>query len=246
MDKSIQITLIIVAGFVILALIGLVAFNNLNPSLSDTVSVSGQSTIKATPDKVGVYFSVEYSGKTSSEARDKVAGIVKSLEDSLIAKGFNKKDIQTKGYNIYPEYDWINNQQKLKGYKATQSIVLEIPKERFDDVGEVIDTGVDSGALINSINFELSQEKQNEYKAQAMKEAAEDAKIKAESVARGLNKRVGKLVSVSVSNFDYYPWRIYAAESGTMDVAMAKQATTNIQPGEQEISASVSAVFKIY
>ena len=245
MDKSVQITLIIVAGFVILAMLGFLAFSSLNPSTSDTVTVNGMSTIKATPDKVGVYFSAENTASTSEAARDKIAEIVSDLENSLIAKGFTKEEIQTYGYAINPEYDWINGQQVFKGYKASQSVKVELPSNRFDDIGEVIDAGVDAGALISYVSFELSQTKQNEYKAEALKQASEDARIKAESVAEGLNKKVGKLVSVSVDNFNYYPWDIYRSTTGTMDAAEAKQATTNIQPGNQDVSASVSAVFKI-
>jgi predicted transposase YbfD/YdcC len=42
---------------------------------------------------------------------------------------------------------------------------------------KVIDSGVDAGALLQYINFELSNDKQNEYKAQALREAGEDAKV---------------------------------------------------------------------
>ena len=110
----------------------------------------------------------------------------------------------------------------------------------------MIDAGVDAGASIGYINFELSQEKQNEYKAQALKQAAEDAKIKAESIAEGLGKSIGSIYSISSSDFDYYPWRIYeATASSEAGVAEAKQAATDIQPGEKDITARVSVVFKL-
>jgi uncharacterized protein YggE len=114
-------------------------------------------------------------------------------------------------------------------------------------IGEVVDSGVDAGALLQWINFELSNDKQNEYKAQALKEAGQDAKTKATAIAEGLGKRLGDIVSISTSDWGYSPWNLYTASYGGMreDVAMAKQATTNIQPGTQEVTGYVSVVYKI-
>jgi uncharacterized protein YggE len=115
------------------------------------------------------------------------------------------------------------------------------------NIGGVIDAGVSAGAGISYINFELSQSKQNDYKVQALKDATEDAKIKAGAIVSGLGKTLGRLISVSDTSFNYYPWPIYQSRDGGVAVSgvEAKSATTNIVPGEQEVSASVIAVFKI-
>jgi uncharacterized protein YggE len=246
MDKSVQITLIIVIGFIALAGIGYAVFSSLAPSNENTVTGNGQAVLKVTPDLVKVYFGVDTTANTSQEAKDKNAEIVDKVITELVKEGFERKDIQTENFNIYPDYSWENGKQDLKGYKATHTLVVEISTNDSDKIGTAIDAGVNAGANINYINFELSQAKQNEYKAQALKLAAEDAKIKAESIATGLNKQVGKLVSVSDNNFNYYPWRLYDNSAGASGVAtMAKEAVTNIQPGNQEISASVTAIFAL-
>ena len=87
-------------------------------------------------------------------------------------------------------------------------------------------------------------ENQNKYKAEALKKAAEDAKIKAESIALGLDKKLGRLVSTSNSQFGYNPWNIYSKveSAGVID---AKTIASNIQPSEQKISASVSVTYKL-
>jgi hypothetical protein len=244
MDKSVQMTLIIVIGFIALAGIGYAVFSSSNPSSDNTVTGNGQAVVKVTPDLVKVYFGVDTSANTSEKAKDKNAETVDKVITELLKQGFERKEIQTENFNIYPDYSWDNGKQELKGYKATHTLVVEIPTNQSNKIGDAIDAGVNAGANINYINFELSQAKQNEYKAQALKLAAEDANIKAESIAMGLNKKVGDLVSVSDNNFYYNPWNIYSA-SGSSGVAMAKEATTNIQPGNQEISASVTAIFEI-
>ena len=243
MDKSVQITLIIVGGFILLALLGFIALNNLSPT-SNTVTGNGEAIVKTVPDLVGVYFNVETKGATSEEATSKNSVIVDDLITSLVKEGFERKDIQTLSFNVYPDYSWINNNQKLNGYRATHQIRVELSTSDSGKIGDVIDASVGAGAGISYINFELSQVKQNEYKAEALKLAAEDAKIKASAIAEGLNKKLGNLVSTSSNNFNYNPWNLYTASSDS-GIAEAKRATTNIQPGEQEISASVTAIFKL-
>ncbi len=244
MEKSVQITLIIVIGIVVVTSIGYTAFSSLVPS-SNTITGNGQATVEVIPDLVKVYFNVETSADTSQEAKDENAEIVDDLITAVVKKGFERKDIQTQNFNIYPEYSWKDRERELIGYKASHSIVVEMSTDDLDDIGKVIDAGVDAGAGISYINFELSQEKENQYKAEAIKLAAEDAKIKAQALAEGLDKDLGKLVSVSDENFYYTPWRAYSGSGMLEDAQVAKAETTNIQPGEQEISARVTAIFKI-
>lgn len=245
MDKSVQKTLIIMAGIVAIGLIGFLIYSNL--SLVNTVTGDGLAVVKAVPDLISVYFSVDTTGTTSKIATDKNSEIVDKLITELIKQGFDRDQIQTTGFNVYPDYDWINGQQVSKGFKATHSITVQMSSNESEKIGDVIDAGVSAGAGISYINFELSQEKQNEYKAQALKQAAEDAKIKAQSIAEGLGKTLGRLVSTSESSFNYYPWRLYESAGGvaTKDASEAKAATTNIVPGEQEVSANVRATFKL-
>ncbi|MCL6500635.1 MAG: SIMPL domain-containing protein [Candidatus Pacearchaeota archaeon] len=243
MEKSVQITLIIVIAVLVIA--GLATFLILQGKTpSNTISVQGNALLKADPDLVTVYFRVETNASTAQEAKDKNAEIVNKATANLVKVGIPKDKIQTLDFNIYPEYDWIDGQQKFRGYKAVHSFKVELETAQIDKVGAVIDAGVDAGSLIDYINFELSTAKQNEYKAEALKQASQDAKTKAEAMVSGLGKKLGKLVSVSDMSFDYYPWPIYRAmESSSAEEA--KAAVTNITPSEKEIIARVSVVYQI-
>ena len=244
MDNSIKVTLIIVGAVIALALIGVIVFMQLTPGT--TVSAQGSSIVKATPDLVTVYFNVQTKGETATEAKDKNAAIVDNATVALLMLGLERKDIVTENFNVYPDYNYNSGSQQITGYEATHNIKVEISTAEKDKIGDIIDAGVNAGALISYINFELSQGLQNQYKAEALKLASEDARIKAESTASGLGKSLGGLVSVSSSNFDYNPWPIYT--NSRMDyagAAEAKVASTSIQPGSQDISASVSVVYKI-
>jgi len=244
-NDSVKITWIIVGTVIVLAIVALVVFLSLRPGT--TISTSGQSVVKAIPDLVTIYFNVETNGTNATDAKDKNAVIVDDIITGLIKNGINRDNITTENFNIYPQYDWTEAGQVFKGYKATHSIKVQLDSNKMDDAGTVIDIGVDNGALVSYINFELSLTKQNELKAQALNQATQDARIKAESIASGLGKNLGAVVSVSDSSFDYYPWPIYRNDVayGT-GIAEAKEAiSTNINPGQQEVSARVSVTYKI-
>jgi hypothetical protein len=237
-------TLTIVSGVVIVTLIVALALVFGNGVSGQTVEVSGQSTVTATPDLVTIYFNVETKGKTSQEANENNSAIVEDLTISLIKLGLENKEIQTQSFNIYPEYDWKND-GKLIGYIASHSIKVQISTEDTGMISDIIDAGIDSGAGISYINFELSQELQNQYKAEAIKLAADDAKTKAEAIATGFDKKVGRLVSTSVNEFNYYPRQIYEASGTSSDAVLAKESVANITPSDEEVSAMVTAVFKL-
>lgn len=207
------------------------------------VSAVGQSSLTVEPDEASVYLNVEARVLTAEDAKDKMTEISDNVLTELIKLGLERKDIQTSSFNVYPDYDWRNGRQDIKGYVASQQIIVKT--DDFSKVAGIIDASVDSGALVNGINFELSQEKQNEYKAQALEEAGKDAKNKAEATASGLGKNIGDLVSVETQEYNYYPYPYYARAEGAVGNADAQKAVLNIVPTDLDVTASVKVTYKI-
>jgi uncharacterized protein YggE len=247
-NNGIVITSIIAGVILIISFVAMTSFGN-TMSGDNTVNVQGTATIKAMPDLITIYFNVETKEETSTLSKDENSKILNDLIDSLIEIGFERKDLVTENFNVYQNYDWTDDGRAEDGFITTHSLKIELSIEEEDRIGEIVDAGIDAGALVKYINFELTQESQNKYKAEAMKLAAQDATVKAESVAEGFEKKVGKLVNVNVNDFAYYPWNVYSAKGGIEyameDSMIVKEAASNIQVGEREISASVSAVFKL-
>src|SRR3989344_5966971 len=115
-NKGIWITGMIVVGVIILALI---YFNFMgNATGQNTISSSGEATIKVLPDFVTVYFNVQTTGQTASDASDKNTEIVSNMKDALTALGFDESEIKTQSYSVYPDYDYTQSGQRIKGYIA--------------------------------------------------------------------------------------------------------------------------------
>lgn len=236
MENKIVIAVIVLA---ILAVGGYLAIN----TTAAVVTAQGTSVLEVMPDKVSINLNIEARNKTAQEAKDEHDKILDDLIVALFRIGIDRDDIKTVNFNIYPEYDWSEGKQEQKGFIATQQIIVETTD--FDKVAAIVDASIDAGALVSYINFELSEEKQNEYKAKALEEAGKDAKRKAEATASGLDKKLGSLVSVKSQDFNYGPYPYFVAEAGRASVADAKQAAISITPTDIEVRATIEVEYKL-
>lgn len=248
-NNSIKITSIIAGTLVLLALIFVGFFIGIMPVSENTISAQGISSLNVDPDLITINFNIETSGNTAKDAKDANSEILDRFNLALVAEGIEKSNIQTQGLNIYEQGVWENNKFLSNGYKASHQLKIVLNTTESVSIARIIDVGVDSGALLSYINFELTSSKQSEYKAQALKLAGEDARMQAEAIAEGVGKKVGKLISVSTSDFYYQPWNIYSARGGedsvSMDLTEAKIAVNNIVPGSQDVTARVTVTYRI-
>ena len=236
MDNKVIISALIIA---IILIGGYIAFN----TTAAVVTAQGDSVIEAKPDKVSVNINIEAKSDTAQKAKDMHDKILDDLTIALLKMDIDKDEIKTINFNIYPEYDWSGGTQKQKGYIATEQIVVET--SNFDRVAGIVDASVGAGALVSYINFELSEEKQNEYKTSALEAAGKDAKNKAEATARGLGKNLGSLVSVKSQDFNYGPVVYFEAKGGAASTAEARDAAVNIAPRDIEVRATIQVEYKL-
>ncbi len=213
------------------------------PGEKNTVSATGIAETKIMPDEASVYLTVETLKDTADQSKNENTAISDRVMSALKNLDIKDSDIETMNYNIYPEYDWSSGKQKLKGYKAVNSI--KVKTTDFNLLGKIIDVGVNAGVnRIDNIQFELSTEREAMAKKEALEKASKDAKEKAEAIASGLNVKLGKLVSVSTQDYYYQPYRFF--EGGmAMEAKAAIGAAPQINPQELETRATVNVVFEL-
>lgn len=242
-DKSVYIAGIIAVAVIVVALIISGTISKFSPY--ETITIEGVSSVSVLPDEVAVYFSVETLRDSAEDAKSANSEIMNNVMDALIGSGFDREDFETQNFDVNEQFDWSENGRKSLGFKATHSIVVRMSSDDEDLIGAAIDAAVDNGALLNYINFELSTELENKYKAKALRLAAEDARIKGEAVADGLGMRLGKVLSTQSSDFGYSPWVAYREELSVGATIDSKEIATDINVGERDVSARISATYKI-
>ena len=214
------------------------------------ITAQGESSLKATPDLVSVYVLIESRNSTAELAQASNAVLATTVLNRLALLGFANDSIQLSSYNVYPDYDWSNNKQTLKGYIVSQQLTLYV--KDFSQVSKVVNEVVAAGGLVSSINFELSSAKQNAYKTQLLTEASADARVKAQAIASGLGRKLGALVMVETQDA-YYPGPINyysragsgGAETYATDAAAVKDAAQKLAPQDIDMQATVAVKYRL-
>jgi uncharacterized protein len=239
MDSKVWVFVVLLVAFFS---IGAYVFVNSNPVSGQTISVSGNSELTSMPDFVSVYISIETLENDAEDSKNKNAEITEDVMTALKSLNFESEEIETVSWNLYDQYDWNQGGRVFRGYKTTHLIKVQV--EEYDFVGTVVDKVVDAGALIDSLNFELSEETEKELKVKALENATKDAKDKAEAVARGSGQKLGKLVNLNAGDYYYDRYPIYAYSEGD-SLSGAKDAATQISPRELTVRANVQAVYQV-
>ncbi len=224
--------------------------NQDNAQQINKISVNGAYNADVEPDQSEIYLTVRTESQDSITAQRDNAGTANEIIRALKGNGIKEEDIETISYNVDLIQEWDPETYKYvkNGIRVTNS--MKVKTKDLDNVGKVLDaiisvsTAGKSIVEINSVQFTLSQEKQRDVNAELLGKAAENAKAKAEGIAKALDLSIVKVVSISESNV-YIPIPYYAkADVMTLGAAEAREPTP-ISPGTVSASANVNVVFEI-
>lgn len=202
-----------------------------------TLSVDGQGTGTAAPDMATVTIGVTTQGEDAAKAQNDNAWVSNQIQDAVRGLGIEEKDIQTRNYSFYPNYSTDkDHRNEVTGYTVNNSVIVVVRDIKL--TGKVIDAALSNGANeINSLDFSASDTKA--VRKVALLNAIQDARDKADIIAKGLGKRIVGIQNVSEST-GYIETRRFG---GNMLMAVAKDAATPIAPGSLSLAANVHIDF---
>ena len=219
-----------------------------------TINVHGEGEISAVPDIANFSFSVTDEQLTVKEAQQNVNGVMASVVSYLEEADVDKKNIKTNGYNIYPRYEWknlsdtyyslnsslVNKERVLVGYEVSQNVVVKL--EDIDKAGEIL-SGIGPLEVTNISGLTFDIDNKDELKRQARQDAIEDAKDKANQLAKDLGIDLVRMISYSSNDGNNYPVyskdRAYAVNESSMGSAVV------VPVGENEIKVNVNLTYEI-
>ena len=212
-------------------------------SNKNTINITGLGKIFVKPDIALVSVSVVSESKKLTEAQNentqKMNDVIGFFKNDL---GILDKDLKTTSYNIYPDYTYTRDGQKIfLGYKITQT--LEVKIKDLSKVGDVLEGATAKGAnKISSLQFTI--EDSEAPKNEARKLAIDDAKEKAKTLTLQLGVKLGKIVSFNENLYTPVPlpYELMKAPLGLGGGG----TTPEIQTGENEITSTVSVTYEIY
>jgi len=196
-----------------------------------------------------VNLSVVTEKETVAEAMSENTKNMNAVIDSVKEQGVEEKDLKTTGFYIYPRYEWYeagtcfppcpNGKRVLVGYEITQS--LEVKIRDLSKIGEIIQGATDSGAnQVGDLQFTI--DKQDELKAQARKDAIDEAKNKAKELSSQLGVKLVRITNFSESGeFPVTPpYALMEKASG-----LGGGESPQIETGENKIEVTVSITYEI-
>jgi uncharacterized protein len=200
------------------------------PSAGTTITVTGNGTVNATPDRASFDFGVTTQASTAAEAVSRNASEAQAIVDALKNAGAASSDIQTTEVSLWPQT--ANDGTQITGYQASNSVQVTAA---LGKAGGLMDAAVGAGANnVDGPNLDTA-DKSSLYD-QALEQALADAKGKAQAIADAAGLSVTGLVKVTEGG-NAAPLPYLAAAKPAAGTAVPLEA------GTQQIQASVDVTY---
>ncbi len=207
--------------------------------LGGLFSVSGEGKVIAMPNVAEIRLSVINEGKDLTIVQKENSEKMNKVINFLKEKGIKSEDIKTEAYNLQPQYNWQTTPYQILGYTLKQTILVKV--RDFNKIGEILNGAIKNGANeIIGPNFTIDEPEK--LKSQARKIAIKRAKEKAEEIAK-----LSGFELVKITGFqELEEGVIYPFESmGVTEVKSVEKSLPKIEPGFQEIKATVILTYEI-
>jgi uncharacterized protein len=202
------------------------------------LTVQGEGKVTIAPDMATIVLGVETRNASAAGAIQENAGLMTETINALLAAGIAESDIQTSSFSLttMPEEEpkEANEEPRPPVFQATNQVRVLL--NNTTDVGWVLDAAVSAGSnSIQEVSFDLREP--GPQKDEALIRAIQDAQRKADVAASAANVQLGRVLEIT----EGYG---YIAAPMARSVAFAEFATP-IQPGELEVTASVTVIYEI-
>src|SRR5215831_9495900 len=225
----------------ILALAAFLAFaqspQTATPPQPPVIVVTGTSEVLAVPDEAIVRLGIVRQAPVAQTAQEQANTVAQDILSAITKAGVPSKDIQTARLVLSPVYNQRGPDQRIVSYNATNTVSVRL--DNLAIVGNVIDAGLKAGAnQLEGVQFRLKNELP--AREQALKEAVDEARGKAQAMADALRVNLAEVIEASEGNVSVAP----RMQSFAIGAAPAANATP-VSPGELEIHANVTIRYRI-
>ena len=232
--KAIRIAALVAAAAAVVAFAGVGRPDSAGGASKPTggITVTGTGTLTSVPDEATFTVGVQTQGSTAREALASNSEQMRRVIGAVRSAGVSKDDIQTQDVSVSANYSDGN---QIDGYSASNSVLVTI--RDLTRAGKVLDAASNAGA--NQVyGPSLSRSDQEALEKKALRDAVGEARTKAEALAKAAGVSLGRVTAITEgSSGGAEPY--YAT-----DLRMAK-ADAPIEPGTQDIQASVTITFAI-
>lgn len=207
----------------------------------NSVTVTGEGKIYAPSDEATILFGVRTVRNTASNAMSENSQVTAKAISTLRAQGLTEDEISTGNISLYPQQDFREGRAPhIISYTAENRVIVRTKK--LDKLGAIIDSATKAGATdVSDLRFQLSED--NKAKQDALRIAIQNAKKKAEALAREMGVSVGSPITIS-EGIQTTPIVPLVNES-RMALDVAGQAAPPVLPQDVQVNALVTVSFNM-
>lgn len=216
-----------------------------NPSeTTRTVTVTGAGEVVTEPDQASFSVRVEERGEDAEAVRSVVQERIDDIIAALIDAGVDEDDITTSGFRVSEDIR-MRERREEEGEEDLEPVFvgihnLDVEVHGIDDLGTIVDAAIDAGASrVSRISFELSDEKREDLRNDALEEAIEAGTEEAEFIAGRIDAEIVEVKKVGSTGTRTS--RSYLETEDLDDAA----GGTHFRPDDVSVSASVELVVRI-
>lgn len=205
-----------------------------------TILVTGNGEASAPPDRALVRLGTTAQTSQAETAQAKVNETMTKALDLIQKAGVEKRNIRTAMLRLSPVYtsDRSSDGPKVTGFRASN--VLEVTLDDLKLVGKVIDAGLAAGMNeLQGVSFSLKNDLPQ--RNNALKSAAEEARVKAETIAEALGLTLSTVYEVTESGVHLIPFQ---DNFGGARMMSAAAMPTPVEPGEVRVQANVTVRYE--
>ncbi|MDX6398316.1 MAG: uncharacterized protein QOJ43_1724 [Gaiellaceae bacterium] len=194
------------------------------------ITVQGTASVVSVPDRAEISFGVESQGQTAKAAL--AANAVEMRKVIAAVKAAGGTDVKTQSVSLSPRYNEKNEVQSFVASNSVSAVIKQLAK-----AGAAIDAAVDAGA--NQVyGPSLSGGDQTALYRQALKAAVANARLSAQALAEASNLSLGRVTAIVEGGNAPQPLALAASKA-------ADAGSTPIEPGTQQVNATVSVTFSV-
>jgi uncharacterized protein YggE len=198
----------------------------------------GNAVVSVKPDQAKLNFAVVTQGPAAAQAAASNAKRTTAVIDALKKALGAGAEIRTTNYSVSPNYNHRDGgAPTITGFTAQNTV--EVTVNDIEKLGSIIDTGIGAGAnRIDGVHMMLKDDEP--ARREALRLAGQQARARAEAIASGLNAKLGSLLSAEESVAGGPRPLVYQRMG-----AMAAEASTPIETGSVDISATVVVTYSV-
>jgi uncharacterized protein YggE len=213
-------------------------------SMEREIAVRGRAEVSCLPDRAIIRTTVAADEEKRDDAFTAAAVLTRQVDEVIANRRAALGRVTTAALVVHPKTRWRKGESVRTGWRAARTSIVEVTA--FDELGDLIAELISAGAALSGPTWTIDPD--NPIHRTARRQAAEDARLRADDYAAALGLEIDDIAWVAEpglrSGQDFgHPGRVYAAAAvagGPHD-----DEIIDIIPEEITTAADVEVAFRV-